>query len=147
MALNKAPTVEGLSKFDIDLKFGQHFEGVIDDIFSGVTKAEVKTERDQWVNYGNFVIETGKVLQSGPADSGLSKTEACVWIHNFSMKGELIASLIIPVDTLKWVIEAMEQDGVGKRTKGGDGWRAQLFLIPQDKIFKYIRRYAKEVVC
>lgn len=134
MPLNKATTLEGMKGFDVDLKFGKHFEQVIDDIFTGVTTAEVKTERDKWVNYGNIVIETA--YKGKP--SGLERTESDVWIHNLSVKGELIASIIIPVPILKQVVHDMQKAGETKETKGGDGWNSKLTLLPLSKLFDYL---------
>ena len=85
MGLNKAKDYKGMKGFDVDLQFGKHFEELLDDIFKGVHTSEVKTERDQWVGYGNMVIETA--YKDKP--SGLAGTEADLWIHNFAYDGEL----------------------------------------------------------
>lgn len=139
MPLNKAQDYEGMKGFDVDLQFGKHFEELMDDIFSGVHKAEVKTERDQWVGYGNLVIET----ECNKKDSGITSTEADIWIHNFAYKGELIFSLMVPVERLKRVREAMVEAGDGRETKGGDGWRSKMSLLKISEILTYLRKDAK----
>jgi hypothetical protein len=139
MALNKATDYEGMKGFDVDLQFGKHFEELLDDIFSGVHKAEVKTERDQWLRYGNIVIE--KSFKDKP--SGLTSTKADIWVHNLAYKGELICSIMIPVERLKQLTEAMEEDGVARVTKGGDGWKSKLTLIPLSRFFEYIIKGVK----
>ena len=139
MGLNKAKDLEGMKGFDVDLQFGKHFEELIDDIFKGVHKSEVKTERDKWITYGNIVIETA----SNGKPSGLNRTEADLWIHNFAYKGELIFSLMLPVDRLKRVEVAMVEGGDARKTKGGDGWRSSLSLLKMDKILNYLKEDAK----
>ena len=141
MPLNPAKHIEGMKGFDVDLKFGKHFEHLMDDIFSGVYKAEVKTERDQWVKYGNLAIE----LSCNNKASGLSRTEADIWLHNLSVKGELIASILVPVDVFREVVHKMVEDKVARVTKGGDGWRSELALIPIKTVMEYIHDYAKEL--
>ncbi len=141
MPLNKATDLEGLRGFDVDLKYGKHFEELIDDIFSGVYKAEVKTERDKWMGYRNMVIETA--YKGSP--SGLSTTTSDVWVHSFASKGELIFSLLIPTDILRNVVEKMEEDGTSRNTKGGDGWKSQLELLPLDQIMTYLIAEGKHV--
>ena len=140
MSLNKATDLEGMRGFDIDLKFGKHFETLIDDIFSGKYTCEVKTERDKWIGYGNMVIETG----SNGKPSGLTRTEADVWFHNYAMRGELICGIMFPVDVLREIVLKMEEDGVSRKTKGGDGWRSELSLLPLDRLFEYVIKVAKD---
>lgn len=134
MSLNKAKDYKGMKGFDVDLQFGKHFEELMDDIFSGVHKAEVKTERDQWLGYGNIVIET----ECNNKPSGITSTEADIWIHNLSYQGELICSIMIPVERLKRMIEHMEQDEVARVVKGGDGWRSKMTLVPLKRFFEYL---------
>lgn len=140
MPLNKATHLEGMRGFDIDLKFGKHFEELIDDIFKGVYKSEVKTERDKWIGYGNMVIET----EYNGKPSGLERTEADVWVHNFAYQGELIFSLLIPTDVLKDIVHTMVTDKTARVTKGGDSWKSKLTLVPLKEILPHLVAYAKE---
>jgi len=140
MGLNKAKDLEGMKGFDVDLQFGKHFEEMIDDIFKGVHTSEVKTERDQWVGYGNMVVETAH--KDKP--SGLTRTEADLWIHNFAYKGELIFSIMTPVSRLRQVVELMSKDKVSRKTKGGDGWKSELHLLPLAKLLQYFIKGIKD---
>lgn len=126
--------------FDVDLQFGKHFEELLDDIFKGVHKSEIKTERDKWISYGNMVVE----IQSKGKPSGLTRTEADLWIHNFSYKGELIFSIMVPVERLKRVVDKMVEDKVARVAKGGDGWKSTLALLPLDLVLGYLREGAKD---
>jgi len=140
MALNKATDLEGRKGFDLDLAFGKHFEHLMDDIFSGVYKAEIKTERDQWAKTGNIAIE----LEYRKKNSGLTRTTADVWVHNLSVKGDLLCSIIIPVDTLRKIIKKMEEDGVGKTIMGGDKYASKLYLAPITELMKYIQKEGQD---
>ena len=142
MGLNKAKDLAGMRGFDVDLKYGKHFEELIDDIFSGVYQAEVKTERDKWVGYGNMVVE---VAYKG-SPSGLSTTTSDVWVHCFAAKGELVFALMIPSDVLREIVRKMEEDGVSRNTNGGDGWKSNLELLPIEKVVGYLREYGKGVL-
>lgn len=139
MGLNKAKDLEGMKGFDVDLQFGKHFEEMIDDIFKGVHTSEIKTERDQWVGYGNMVVETAH--RDKP--SGLTRTESDLWIHNFAYKGELVFSIMTPVERLKQVVELMAEDKVSRKTKGGDGWKSELHLLPLAQLLQYFIKGVK----
>jgi hypothetical protein len=139
MALNKAKTLEGMKGWDVDLAFGKHFEELMDDIFSGKHKMEVKTERDKWVGYGNMVVET----EHNGKPSGLTRTTADLWCHNLAYKGELVCSIIIPVERLKQVVKLAEEDGA-RVVKGGDGWKSKLTLVPLRSFFDYIIKGVKD---
>lgn len=141
MSLNKAKDYEGMKGFDVDLQFGKHFEELLDDIFKGVHTSEVKTERDQWVGYGNMVIETA----CNKKPSGLTSTTSDLWVHNFAYKGELVFSIMTPVDRLRRVVELMAKDKVSRKTKGGDGWRSELHLLPLNELLPYFIKEIKNV--
>ena len=79
---------EEMKKFDLDLKFGQLGEDFVRDMQGGNTKIEVKTERDIWKNTGNIAIE----IRYNGVPSGISTTEAELWVHNFSYKNEILFS-------------------------------------------------------
>jgi len=114
------------TKFDVDLEFGQHWEEHIDDLFSGVKTCEVKTERDKWAKTGNICIE----LESWGKPSGINATEADIWVQNLVKDGRLIASIMIPTDVLKEVVE-----NSAKRTvMGGDNNASKLLLINLEKL-------------
>jgi len=140
MPLNKFTDYESMKGWDLDLKFGKHFEELIDDIFSGKYTCEVKTERDKWIGYGNMVVE----LAYKGSPSGLSSTTSDVWMHNFSYKGELIMSLMFPTDVLQEVVEYMQDNKLSKNTNGGDGWKSNLELLPLKHILPTVLEIAKK---
>ena len=139
MALNKAKDYEGKKGFDVDLEFGQHFEQLVDDLFCGRIKAEVKTERDKWKYYGNIVIE----LEYNGKPSGLTSTEAEIWVHLLSDEGRLVGGFILEVEVLRKIVKKMRANKIGRVTKGGDGYRSKLFLLPIDRLNEYIIKEAK----
>lgn len=135
MALNTAETLEGKKGFDVDLQYGKHFEHLIDDIFSGKCTAEVKTERDKWVGYGNIAVE----LEYRGKPSGLTRTESDIWVHNLAFNGELVGSFMIPVPVMRRIVDKMIEDKVARVTNGGDYFRSKLALLPIAEIMNYVR--------
>ena len=140
MSLNTATDLDGMRGWDVCLNFGKHFEKEVDKIFSGETKAEIKTEVDKWKQYGNIVIE----LEYKGKPSGLTSTTAEIWIHLLTYKGKLMGGFIIPTDVLRKIVEKMQEDNVGRITKGGDGFKSKLFLMPIDEIGNYIKEVTDE---
>ena len=67
--------------------------------------------------------------------SGISTTEADYWVHQLSIKGEVIGSFIIPVDFLKDRIMNLIGKNEVRVVMGGDGKQSKLVLLPLDKIF------------
>ena len=126
MALNKSKDIKQLRKFDVDLEFGQQWEQHIDELFSGVKTAEIKTERDKWATTGNICIE----VESYGKPSGLASTEADLWIHNLVKDGELVCSLMFNVDKLRGIIEDMKPYTV----MGGDNRASKLHLVSLKKL-------------
>ena len=121
MSLNKSSKIKELRKFDIDLEFGKSWEKHIDGVFSGVTKCEVKTERDKWASTGNICIE----IESYGKPSGLTSTEAEVWVHNLVKDNELCCSLMFNTDKLRKVMKEMKPYTV----MGGDNDASKLYLV------------------
>ena len=130
MSLNKSSKIKELRKFDVDLEFGQQWEEHIDDVFSGATKCEVKTERDKWASTGNICIE----IESYGKPSGLTSTEAEVWVHNLVKDGELCASLMFNTNKLRKVMEKMKPYTV----MGGDNNASKLYLVDIAKLLKAV---------
>ena len=130
MALNKSRDIKELKKFDVDLEFGQQWERHIDEMFSGAKKCEVKTERDKWATTGNICIET----ESYGKPSGLTSTEAELWVHNLVKDNQLRASLVFNTDQLRKVIEEMKPFTV----YGGDNKASKLHLVDITKLLNAI---------
>ena len=126
MSLNKSSKINELRKFDVDLEFGKQWEEHIDDVFSGATKCEVKTERDKWASTGNICIE----IESYGKPSGLTSTEAEVWVHNLVKDNELCCSLMFNTDKLREVMKEMKPfTGMG-----GDNNASKLYLVNISKL-------------
>ena len=91
-----------LSDFDLDLAIGQEGEGLVQQLLTGGTTVEVKTDL-KWKETGNLYIET--VCWSHNNEnwylSGLSSTKASYWA--FVLEG---ATLLVPTEVLKQVVTA-----------------------------------------
>tara|TARA_R110000765_G_scaffold346199_1_gene436381 strand:- start:13 stop:417 length:405 start_codon:yes stop_codon:yes gene_type:complete len=130
LSLNKSSEIKELRKFDVDLEFGKQWEEHIDEVFSGATKCEVKTERDKWASTGNICIE----IESYGKPSGLTSTEAEVWVHNLVKDNELCCSLMFNTDKLRKVMKKMKPFTV----MGGDNNASKLYLVDIAKLLKAV---------
>ena len=119
-----------MGNFDLDLDFGQIFEGKVSDIFTK-GKIEVKTERDTWLQTGNIAIE----YKYKGKPSGLSTTEADTWIHLLSVRGEIVGGFIIPVKVLRVRVKQMLYENSAWKRTGGDCDESQLILCKISRIF------------
>jgi hypothetical protein len=130
MGLNKSKDIKEMRKFDVDLEFGQQWEKHIDEMFSGAKTCEIKTERDKWASTGNICIE----IESYGKPSGLTSTEAELWVHNLVKDGELCCSLVFNTDKLRAVMEDMKPYTV----MGGDHKASKLYLVNIQKLLKQV---------
>ncbi len=126
MGLNKSKDIKEMRKFDVDLEFGQQWEKHIDEMFSGAKTCEIKTERDKWASTGNICIE----IESYGKPSGLTSTEAELWVHNLVKDGELCCSLVFNTDKLRKIMEDMKPYTV----MGGDHKASKLYLVNIQKL-------------
>ena len=115
-------------KFDIDLDFGKVGEKVVEEMFEGDGKIEVKTEREIWKHSGNIAIE----IRDRGKLSGISTTKAKTWIHMLDGGG---GGFIFPVEELRKKIKERQKDGKLKLVMGGDDNAAQLALLPIEELF------------
>ena len=120
-----------MRKFDVDLEFGKQWEEHIDEMFSGAKKCEVKTERDKWASTGNICIE----IESYGKPSGLTSTEAELWVHNLVKDGELCCSLVFNTDKLRKTMEEMEPFVI----MGGDNKASKLYLVKIEKLIRALQ--------
>jgi hypothetical protein len=130
MGLNKSKDIKEMRKFDVDLEFGQQWEKHIDEMFSGAKTCEIKTERDKWASTGNICIE----IESYGKPSGLTSTEAELWVHNLVKDGELCCSLVFNTNKLREVMAQMEPYTV----MGGDHKASKLYLVNIQKLLKQV---------
>ena len=93
--INKNFDVEISNKiqFENDLDFGKVGENWVDNLFNGGT-IEVKTERDIWNITGNIAIE---IRGRDGRKSGLSITEATIWVHLLSLNGHIKGCFVFEV--------------------------------------------------
>jgi hypothetical protein len=132
MSLNDSKDIKELRKFDVDLEFGQQWEKHIDEMFSGAKKCEVKTERDTWSRTGNICIE----IESYGKPSGLTSTEAEIWVHNLVKDNELCCSLMFNTDKLRKIMEDMKP----RTVMGGDNNASKLYLVNINKLLNAINQ-------
>ena len=126
------PMTEGYCKgFDIDLEFGKMGEKFVSEVLEGNSKVEVKTERDIWKKTGNIAIE----LRCKGKPSGVSTTEATVWIHLLAYKGAIEGGFLFKVDELKGKVKKLHKDGGLKMVMGGDDNLSQMALLPIKELF------------
>ena len=119
------------NNFDIDLDFGMKGEDWVIKLFEGNEKIEVKTERGLWKETGNIAIE---ITYKGKP-SGLSTTEADMWIHLLEDNREIVGGFIIPVKTLKQRIKNLYKDKEISIIKGGDDNNSSIALLPISEVF------------
>jgi len=131
MSLNDSKDIKELRKFDVDLEFGQQWEKHIDEMFSGAKKCEVKTERDTWSRTGNICIE----IESYGKPSGLTSTEAEIWVHNLVKDNELCCSLMFNTDKLRKIMEDMKP----RTVMGGDNNASKLYLVKIEKLLRALQ--------
>jgi len=126
------PMTEGYCKgFDIDLEFGKMGEKFVSEVLEGNSKVEVKTERDIWKKTGNIAIE----LRCKGKPSGVSTTEATVWIHLLAYKGVIEGGFLLKVDELKDKIKKLHNEGNLNLSMGGDNNESQMALLPIKDLF------------
>jgi hypothetical protein len=120
------------NNFDIDLDFGKVGEKYLEQVFEGDGRIEVKTERDIWATTGNIAIE----LRYKGRLSGLSDTDAKMWMQLLTIDGVFKGGFIIPVKKLKERIKELHESGVVRLVMGGDDKQSHLALLPINKVFK-----------
>ena len=121
------------NKFDIDLDFGKITEKKLADAFEGKGKLEVKTERwqgkpTQWKKTENIAIEVrcrGKL-------SGLSTTEAKLWIHMLDDGG---GGFIFETEHLKNIIRKKKEEGNLVLKMVGDDKASECAILPIKELF------------
>ena len=115
--------------FDVDLKFGEKFEGCLADILNR-GKVEVKTERDLWADTGNIAVE----IRYNSRPSGLSVTKADYWAHIMTKDGDIKFIVILPVITLKRRVKHLLNTKQANIIRGGENDASELILIPLSKV-------------
>ncbi len=119
------------NNFDIDLDFGKKGEDWVVELFEGNSKVEVKTERGIWDKTGNIAIE----VRYKNKPSGLTTTDAEIWIHLLEKDNKILGGFLLPVSYLKKRIKKLFNEDIVKVIKGGDNNDSTILLLPIDKIY------------
>ena len=118
-------TKEYCKGFDLDMEFGQLGEDFIEGMQNGNNKIEVKTEREIWKKTGNIFIE----IRFKGVESGLSTTDASVWIHLLYYNDKIESGLIFDVQWLKDRLKQLLNQKKAKIVMGGDMNMSQGVLV------------------
>lgn len=113
-------------KFDLQLSQALIDERRLGAIFADATieKIELKSETWQWEQTGNICIE----YRCDGRPSGISTTEADVWVHELKRDGETLVYLMFPIERLKEL--AREAIRAGRCRSGvGDGARFDVVIL------------------
>ena len=119
-----------MAQFKYDLKFGQDGEGLVKNLISSTDCLTVEVKRDRVVSEtGNIAIE----VSYKQAPSGLMTTEAEWWAFLLSgdnYNDEIV--ILIKTERLKEIVS--EYRKLHGTMRGGDGYQAELVLLPLPKI-------------
>jgi hypothetical protein len=102
-------------------------------IFTSATieKVELKSESWLWEQTGNICIE----FRCDGRPSGISTTEADVWVHELKRDGETLVYLMFPIERLKELCRDAIRAGRW-RAGGGDDGRFDLVILRLREILR-----------
>jgi hypothetical protein len=117
-------------KFDLQLSQALIDERRLADIFVGATleKIELKSESWLWEQSGNICIEyrrNGKL-------TGISTTEADVWVHELKRNGQTLVYLMFPIERLKTLCRDAMRAGRVRKGVGDDNLSDVVILRLKD---------------
>lgn len=120
-------------KFDLQLSQAHIDEKRLADIFqdANIQKIELKSESYKWERTGNIVIE----YRAKGAPSGISTTEAGMWIHELKRDGKTLVYLMFPIERLKELCRIAIREG-RSRKDSGDGGEFDVVLLRLKDILK-----------
>ena len=125
--VNLEPNKNDRKKFAIDLSYGKVREKMVAEMLQD-KKIEVKSERDVWMRTGNIAIE----YECYGKPSGINATESDYWFHNLCVGGEVFATLVFDVNSLKRIIDNLDYK---KTVSGGDNNASRMYLLNLQKLF------------
>ena len=113
-------------KFDIQLSQALIDERRLMDVFreARIEKIELKSESWQWERTGNICIE----YRCDGRPSGISTTEADMWVHELKRDGATLCYLMFPTARLKEISRKAILAG-RCRSNAGDGGRFDVALL------------------
>lgn len=120
-------------KFDLQLSQALINERRLGDIFESakIERIELKSESHQWEKTGNICIE----YRRNGKPSGISTTEADVWVHELKRDSETLCYLMFPIARLKALCRQAIKEGKS-RTGGGDGGEFDNIILPLKDILR-----------
>ncbi len=99
---------------------------------------ELKTERGQWHDTGNIVIE----YESHQKPSGIAATKANYWIHELrSKEDKTLVYLMFPTPVLKKICNNMIDKSAPCR-RGGEGKQMEMMLLSLEKLFSQLQHFS-----
>lgn len=118
-------------KFDLQLSQALIDERRLADVFTNakIEKIELKSETWQWEQTGNICIE----YRCDGQPSGISTTEADMWVHELKRDGKTLVYLMFPAERLKELCRAAIRAGKC-RSNAGDGGRFDVVILPLREI-------------
>lgn len=128
--MNAAVTFNHDKKFDLQLGQAILHEHALAAIL-GDGKIELKSETWQWEQTGNICIEY--LCDDKP--SGISVTEADVWVHELRRDDAALVYLMFPIERLKALARDAIRNGYS-RSGAGDGGRFTVALIRLKDVLK-----------
>jgi hypothetical protein len=118
------------SRFDIDLKYGQHVEDELLKALQG--KIEVKAERNHWMRTGNIAVE----YWSRGKPSGINVTEADHWAQALMVGDRPYCYLVFPTNVLRGMTRYYKDNRPDTVRLGGDDNTSEMILMPLKEIIK-----------
>jgi hypothetical protein len=120
-------------KFDLQLSQALIDERRLADVFRDmkIERIELKSESYQWEQTGNICIE---YRQDG-RPSGISTTEAGMWVHELKRDGKTLVYLMFPIDRLKELCREAIKAGRCRKKAGDDG-RFEVVILRLRDILK-----------
>lgn len=111
--------VHDRSKFDIQLSQALIDERRLSDIFTGAKlhKQELKSESWLWEKSGAICIE----YRWNGKPSGISTTDADMWVHELKRDGVTLLYLMFPIERLKELCRSAIRGGQSRKGVGDDG--------------------------
>lgn len=123
-----------LSKFDIDLQYGQQGENWLRWLGTDQATVEVKTERDAWATTGNVVFE----YECRSKPSGIAVTQADYWCHILRLGDQPQATYLWRTEDLKVFLRkciTMPGHAGSRLTTGGDANASKVILVPIPSLY------------
>lgn len=102
-------------------------------------KVELKTERGQWHEKGNIVIE----YESHGKPSGLAATKADYWVHELrTHDDETLVYMMFPIPMLNRLCNELMDEGRHNWRPGGEGKKMEMILVNLSTLFDRLKEFS-----